>query len=141
MLWDVPARRRPKTPAAPPLDPIAQFSAGLLAAAEKERVAQEQKQLAEETARAEAQRAEEHAAAVVSAQRELQDAIDGVRAAKRAGRGTVEANARWRAAKARVIELETGAPPSWATDRSAAPEPSTDDVVDEHHAQSEPATD
>ena len=127
MLLAVPARRRPKTPAATPPDPVAQFSAGLRASAEQERAAREQKRLAEEAARDAERRAAEHAAALVIAQRELTNAIEAVRSAKQAGRATVDADARWRAAKARVIELETGSPPVWASDRRIAPDPSDED--------------
>lgn len=89
-------------------------------------MAAERKQRAEEEARAEERRAAEHAASLAAAQRDLQDAIEGVRVAKRAGKGTVEADTRWRAAKARVIELETGAPPAWAADRSTLSHPADD---------------
>lgn len=52
--------------------------------------------------------------ALASARRELDRAIQAVRDAKRDGRSTVEADARWKAAKAKVIELETGEAPAWA---------------------------
>ncbi len=55
-----------------------------------------------------------HAEAVKAAQRELEGAIGAVRAAKRNGHSTVDADVRWKAAKAKVIELETGARPNWA---------------------------
>lgn len=55
-----------------------------------------------------------HADALATARRDLDKAIAAVRAAKRDGRSTVEADAAWKAAKARVIELETGAAPAWA---------------------------
>lgn len=55
-----------------------------------------------------------HEDALATARRDLDKAIAAVRAAKRDGRSTVEADAVWKAAKARVIELETGALPAWA---------------------------
>ena len=48
------------------------------------------------------------------ARRRLERAIEKVRDAKRRGASTVEADREWKDAKARVIELETGAAPSWA---------------------------
>ena len=51
---------------------------------------------------------------LADARRVLERAIEAVRDAKRAGRGGVEADAAWKAAKARVIELETGEAPAWA---------------------------
>ena len=58
--------------------------------------------------------AEERAVALRSAQRDLDRAIDAVRRARSERRGEAEADAAWRDAKARVIELETGARPEWA---------------------------
>ena len=55
-----------------------------------------------------------HANDLATAQRDLERAIDAVRAAKRDGKSQVAADAAWKQAKARVIELETGAPPAWA---------------------------
>ena len=51
------------------------------------------------------------AAALEDARRELDVAIEASREARRTGRGTADADAAWKLAKARVIELETGAPP------------------------------
>lgn len=56
----------------------------------------------------------EHQRQLDEANAELQRAIAGVRRAKERGTGRVEADEAWKAAKARVIELESGAPPSWA---------------------------
>lgn len=68
------------------------------------------------------------------AQAELQRAVEAVRQAKQSGKGRAEADAAWKVAKARVIELETGARPSWAP---AVAEP----AADEPAAAEEPAAD
>jgi hypothetical protein len=91
-----------------------------------------------EAAERERRRAErEHADTLAAARRELEHAIEQVRGARRRGSGAAEADAVWRAAKARVIELETGAPPEWAdhdeTDTSDEPEaPGEPDEPREH---------
>jgi hypothetical protein len=95
-------------------DPIAQFGRLLRESAERERAEQRRREEAARAAReAEAAR-RAHERALAEARRELERAIAAVRSARAAGRGQAEADAAWRAAKARVIELETGAPPPWA---------------------------
>jgi hypothetical protein len=74
---------------------------------EKERERQEAEAARKAEARAQAD-------ALATARRDLERAIQAVRDAKRNGRSTVEADAAWKAAKARVIELETGTAPTWA---------------------------
>lgn len=69
---------------------------------------------AEREARRRSEAARAQGRVLDDAERELQAAVEAVRVAKRAGKGQAEADTRWRAAKARVIELETGAAPSWA---------------------------
>jgi hypothetical protein len=69
------------------------------------------------------------------AQRDLDRAIRAVRDAKAAGRSTVEADAAWKAAKARVIELETGDRPSWA------PKPPEIDASDDAAVDDSPVDD
>lgn len=103
----MPPRKRPKpassstSPSAP--DPVARFAAALRDSDERGEVERER-------------RREQQAAAeqLAEARRDLERAIDDARAARRRGTGVPEADAAWRAAKARVIELETGAPPEWA---------------------------
>ena len=65
--------------------------------------------------------------ALNDAQRELARAIATVRRAKESGKGRAEADAAWKAAKARVIELETGVAPAWAP--VAAPADATADAA------------
>jgi multidrug efflux pump subunit AcrA (membrane-fusion protein) len=110
----VPSRRRPKTPTPDAHDPISRFGAALRDAAEQERAAAERARLEREAAEHAARVAAEHAAALEAARRELDRSIRAVRDARTARVGGAEADAAWRVAKARVIELETGAPPSWA---------------------------
>ncbi len=104
----------------------------MFAAAVKESEARDkvQRDTAREQRDAAAQRAADeraHADALKDARRELDRSIEAVRAAKRDGRSTVEADVRWKAAKARVIELETGARPTWAPPDEAAPDEAAPD--------------
>ena len=63
----------------------------------------------------------EHAAALEAARRQLEQAIGNARDAWRAGTSVAAADAAWRQAKSRLIELETGTMPEWARhDRSEA---------------------
>jgi hypothetical protein len=78
----------------------------------------------------------EHQRLLEEAQAELQRSIAGVRRAKERGTGRVEADEAWKVAKARVIELESGAPPSWAK-ASEAVEP----AEETHDESDEPAGD
>ena len=98
-------------------DPAAMFAAALSESDARDKAAREKK--AKDDA-ARAQREAEiaaHADQLAAAHRDLERAIDAVRSAKRSGRSTVEADAVWKVAKARVIELETGTPPAWAPPR------------------------
>jgi hypothetical protein len=98
------------------LDPVAQFATLLRESAERERAAEERQRLELEQARDAAASAAAHAAALDVARRTLDDAITDAREARRLGSGVAAADAAWRHAKARLIELETGAPPPWARD-------------------------
>jgi hypothetical protein len=92
--------------------------------AERERAETERVRLEREEASNAARAATDHAAAIVAARRELERAIVGVRAARRTRSGVDAADAAWRVAKARLIELETGEPPPWApTDSETLPSP------------------
>lgn len=97
------------------------------AEAERERQRKRERRQRREAAAAEA-------ASLDNAKRELEQAIAAVRRATRDRSGVAEAEAAWRAAKARVLELETGTAPDWAP----APEPeepltdeSTEQAADE----------
>jgi hypothetical protein len=110
----MPRRRRPKPATPEPQDPIEQFAASLRESAAREQARRERARLDQQRAREAATAAADHAAALDAARRELDQAINGARAARRAGAGVAAADAAWRRAKARVIELESGAPPEWA---------------------------
>lgn len=86
----------------------------LRAAAERERAERDRLMLEEQQARDAAHAAAQHAAALEAARRELEVAIGDARQARRAGSGIAATDEAWRHAKARFIELETGAPPEWA---------------------------
>lgn len=110
----MPRRRRPRSPKLEPQDPIEQFAAALRESAEHERAQRERSRLERQQARDEAKAAADHAAALDAARRDLEQAIGDARAARRTGSGVAAADTAWRHAKARLIELETGAPPAWA---------------------------
>jgi hypothetical protein len=95
-------------------DPISRFGAALRASAEQQRAAAARARLDHEEAEHAKRVAAELAAALDAARRELDRSIRAVRHARTARVGAAEADAAWRVAKARVIELETGAPPPWA---------------------------
>jgi hypothetical protein len=119
----VPSRRKPKPPKPEPQDPVVQFATLLRESAERERAAQDRHRLERQRARAAADSAAAHAVALDAARRQLEDAISNARKARRTGSGVAAADEAWRQAKARLIELETGAPPPWARhDTSDAPE-------------------
>jgi hypothetical protein len=138
----MPSRRRPKSPSAAPAaaprpagapaptaasskDPAELFAAALKESEARDKVQREKERQAKDAADRKAAEQRAHADSLTAARRELDRAIQAVRDAKRDGRSTVEADARWKAAKARVIELETGEAPAWAP-----PAPAADDVDD-----------
>jgi hypothetical protein len=104
----MPARKRHKK-AEEHRDPVARFADALKRSEAREQAERERRR----AARVAAERAAERAEALRVARVELDAAIERVRVAHRDRRGRDEADAAWRAAKARVIELETGAPPTW----------------------------
>ena len=71
------------------------------------------------------------------ARRALDAAIAEVRRAKESGRGRAEADAAWKVAKARVIQLETGDAPTWAP----APAPAEEPVAESGDAAEESSAD
>jgi hypothetical protein len=125
----VPSRRKPKPPKPEPRDPVEQFATLLRESAEREKAAQDRHRLERQLARAAADSAAAHAVALDAARRQLEDAIADVRKARRAGSGVAAADGSWRQAKARLIELETGAPPHWAR-HDASDEPEIHDGTD-----------
>ena len=97
-----------------PKDPVEQFAALLRESAERERAEQERVRAEEQRARDAELAAAQHAADLEAARVALDQAISDARAARRAGTDVQATDAAWRVAKARLIELETGAPPEWA---------------------------
>lgn len=93
---------------------MSQFGLMLRASAEREQAERERKAAAAREAAERAKAARAHDDALRQARRELERAIERVKAARDRRSGVVDADAAWRAAKARVIELETGAAPDWA---------------------------
>jgi hypothetical protein len=110
----VPSRRRAKTPKPGPEDPIAQFATLLRTSAERERAEEDRRRRERQEERDAEAAAAAHAAALDTARRELETAIGDARQARRTGTGVAAADEAWRLAKARLIELETGASPDWA---------------------------
>jgi hypothetical protein len=90
------------------------FAAALRESDARDTANRERARQQKEAADAKAAAAVAAANALKDAHRDLDRAIRAVRDAKAAGRSTVEADVVWKAAKARVIELETGERPSWA---------------------------
>lgn len=120
----MPSRRHTKsapTPtssgaSAPPAgrDPAEMFAAALRESDARDTAKRERDRQQKEAADAKAAADAAAVNALKDARRDLDRAIRAVRDAKAAGRGTVDADAAWKAAKARVIELETGERPTWA---------------------------
>ena len=82
--------------------------------AHREQVARDRARLEREERRNAERAALERAAALDAARRDVELAIRAAREARRVGSGVAATDAEWRRAKARLIELETGAPPEWA---------------------------
>lgn len=104
-------RRQPEHP-----DPVVRFNRALKEQAARDRTEQMRIQADREEEKRQARLAAEHAARLAAAHQRLDRAIDGVKAARNSGRGRDEAESEYRAAKADVIELESGDRPSWAPD-------------------------
>lgn len=91
-------------------DPIVRFAEALKRTELREQKERERQAEEKEAAK----RAAIHAEHLRLAKIELDEAIAKVKAARADRRGTAEADQIWQLAKAKVIELETGAPPPWA---------------------------
>jgi hypothetical protein len=115
------------------------FAAALKETDARDKAQRERDRQQREAAAQKAAAEQAHASALAQARRDLDRAIAAVRSAKSNGRSTVEADAAWKAAKAKVIELETGAAPSWAPPPPAA-DPA-DQPVDDADSSEAPAGD
>ena len=116
---------------------LERFAAALKETEKAEKVAREREATQKAEAARKADEASAHATSLAAAQRELKRAVEAVRHAKESGRGRAEADAAWKVAKAKVIELETGTAPAWAP----KPPPVEEPPVEEPDGESEPAPD
>jgi hypothetical protein len=122
----MPARKRHKKEPEHP-DPLVRFGRALKEREAKERAEAARRKAEAEEVRRQAILAAEHAAAVQHANRRLEHAIEAVKAARAKRQGIDDADAAYRAAKARVVELETGMLPSWAPGTRDVPTPGDED--------------
>jgi hypothetical protein len=110
----MPSRHRPKAPPPPPLSDAERFAQAIRDHEEADRRAAQ----AKVDRKAEAERrkiaAVEHAAKLERAKAAHKRAVELVKEAQRSGKGAAAADVVWRAAKAELIELETGERPAWA---------------------------
>jgi chromosome segregation protein len=93
---------------------VERFAAALRESEARDAAARAAAQKAEAERQRRREEAEAHATELSTARHDLDAAIAAVRTSKSTGKGRAGADAAWKAAKARLIELETGAPPSWA---------------------------
>jgi len=110
----VPSRKRRKSAPAAPEDPIVAFGQRLLETKAREQAERERVLRTRRDARDAARAAADRAAALKTARRDLERAIERVQRARAGRSGIAEADEVWRAAKALVVELESGAKPEWA---------------------------
>lgn len=108
----MPARKRHRQPHTPD-DPVQRFGRELIAAAEREEAERRRIQAERSEANRRRQLAEERAAALAAARERVDRAIAAAKAARASGRDVAAADAEWKAAKAALIELETGESPGW----------------------------
>ena len=125
----MPSRHRPKAPPPAPLSDVERFARAVRESEEAKRQAKQVEKERKEDAERKKAAAIERAADLERARHAHQHAVDLVKEAQRTGKGATAADAAWREAKARLIELETGELPPWA--RSSRPtgdeQPSPDD--------------
>ena len=135
----MPSRRRPKSPTNSPASSrststpapagagvqtdIERFAAALKDSEKADRAEKARREQARSDAALRADQAAAKAVALTTAHRELERAVESVRTAQQIGRGRADADQAWKVAKALVIELETGTPPSWAPKLPNPPDP------------------
>lgn len=112
----MPARKRHRK-AEEHRDPIVRFAEALKRTELREQKERDRQAEEKEAAR----RAAIHAEHLRLAKVELDEAIATVKAARVDRRSIAEADQVWQIAKAKVIELETGAPPPWAANKNDRP--------------------
>lgn len=96
------------------MDAAERFAAALKESEQREQLARKREREAKAEANLRRVEAAARANELTKARRDLEKAIEAVRAARRAGKGAAAADEVWKSAKARVIELETGDRPGWA---------------------------
>jgi hypothetical protein len=109
-------------------DPAELFAAALRETDARDKAKRESEQRQRDEAERRAAEAQAQQRALAEAKRDLDQAINAVRDAKANGRGRVQADQRWKAAKARVIELETGTAPAWAPPPPVEPAAEAEEV-------------
>ena len=122
----MPSRHRPKAPPLPPLSDAERFAQAIRDHEEADRRAAQAK--IDRKAEAERHKVEavEFASRLERAKAAHKRAVELVREAQRSGKGAAAADVVWRAAKAELIELETGERPTWAA-KPESSEPSDGD--------------
>jgi hypothetical protein len=125
----MPSRHRPKAPPPLPLSDAERFAQAIRDHEEADRRAAQAK--LDRKAEAERRKVEavEFAARLERARAAHKHAVELVKEAQRTGKGGAAADVAWRAAKAELIELETGERPSWAA-KPESSEPTDGDGSD-----------
>jgi len=110
----MPSRHRPKAPPPPPLSDAERFAQAIRDHEDADRRAKQAK--LDRKAESERRKVEaiELAARLDRAKAAHKRAVELVKEAQRSGKGAAAADVAWRAAKAELIELETGERPPWA---------------------------
>lgn len=109
----MPARKRHRRPPEHP-DPVVRFARAVEATDEQRKERARRLQAEQREAARQRELAAERAEQVARARRDLDTAIASAKAARASGSGVAEADAAWKRAKARLIELETGEAPDWS---------------------------
>lgn len=124
-MTPMPSRRRPKAPPPRPLSDAERFAESLRDSEEADRKAR--RDAIDRKTEAERVRLEaaERLAQLQRAKEAHQRAVQLVKEAKSTGKGAAAADTAWRAAKAELLELETGKRPAWAP-RADEPSDSAD---------------
>jgi hypothetical protein len=110
---------------------VERFAAALKESERADEAARERDRATKAEAVRKGDEATAHASALANSRRDLERAVEAVRSAKQSGRGRAEADAAWKVAKARVIEMETGVAPSWAPKAPPEPDAPESDAADE----------
>jgi hypothetical protein len=126
----MPSRHRPKAPPPPPLSDAERFAQAIRDHEEADRRAAQAK--LDRKAEAERRKVEavEFASRLERAKAAHKRAVELVKEAQRSGKGAAAADVVWRAAKAELIELETGERPAWAAKPESSEQTDGDEADD-----------